>query len=206
MYARSTTIKGDIASLDAGIAYVRDDVMQLIQGIDGCVGLSMLVDRETGHCIATSSWETEEAMRASDSELTPVRARVGEILGATPTTEEWEVAVMHRDHRAHEGSCCRATWLRFNQGEIDRGLDIYRNTLLPQMETLLGFCSASLLVNRAGSRACSTATYDSREAMAASRDKAWAIRDAGVREAGVDVLDVVEFDLVLAHLRLPELV
>ena len=42
--------------------------------------------------------------------------------------------------------------------------------------------------------------------MVASRDRAWALRDTGVRDAGVDVLDVVEYDLVLAHLRLPELV
>ena len=78
--------------------------------------------------------------------------------------------------------------------------------MLPEMEGLPGFCSASLLVNRAAGRACSTTTYDSREAMEASRDRAWTIRDAGVREAGVDVLDVVECDLAVAHLRLPELV
>jgi hypothetical protein len=42
--------------------------------------------------------------------------------------------------------------------------------------------------------------------MDASAQHAWAIREAGVRDAGVDVVDVVECDLVLAHLRLPELV
>ena len=40
--------------------------------------------------------------------------------------------------------------------------------------------------------------------MEASRERSWTIRDAGVRDAGVDVVDVVECDLVLAHLRLPE--
>jgi hypothetical protein len=42
--------------------------------------------------------------------------------------------------------------------------------------------------------------------MEASRERSWTIRDAGVRDAGVDVLDVGEYDLVLARLRLPELV
>ena len=96
--------------------------------------------------------------------------------------------------------------MRLSAGDIDRGIELYRTSLLPEMETLEGFCSASLLVNRDSGRACSTTTYDTREAMDASAHHAWAIREAGVRDAGVDVVDVVECDLVLAHLRLPELV
>lgn len=206
MYARSITIKGDPSALDQGIAYIRDEVMPAVIAMDDCIGLSALVDRESGECIVTSSWRTSEAMMASDLHLAPLRRRGGEIMGAAPRVEVWEVAVMHRDHPAPEGSCCRVVWMRLSSGDLDRGIELFRSALLPEMETLGGFCSASLLVNREEGRACSTTTYDSREAMEVSRDQAWAIRDAGVREAGVDVVDVVECDLVLAHLRLPELV
>jgi quinol monooxygenase YgiN len=206
MYARSITIMGDPGRMDDGIAYVRDEVMPAITAMDGCVGLSMLVDRDTGQCIVTSSWRSEDTMRASDLHLAPIRRRGGEVMGGLPRVEEWEVAVMHRDHEAPEGSCCRVTWMRLNHGDFERGMGLYRSAMLPEMESLEGFCSASLLINRENDRACSTTTYDSRAAMEASRDRAWTIRDAGIREAGVDVLDVVEADLVLAHLRLPELV
>ena len=206
MYARSTTIMGDPARLDDGIAYVRDDVMPTITAMDGCLGLSMLIDRDTGQCIVTSSWDSEEAMQASNLHLAPMRMRGGQIMGGPPEVDEWEVAVMHRDHPAPSGSCCRVTWMRLNHTDIDRDIDLYRAAMLPEMESIEGFCSASLLVNRALGRACNTTTYDSREALDASRERSWTIRDAGVREAGVDVLDVVECDLVLAHLRLPELV
>ena len=206
VYARSITIMGDPHRLEDGIAYVRDEVLPVITTMDGCVGLSMLADRESGQCIVTSSWRDEETMQASDLHLAPLRTRGSQILGANPQVEEWEVAVMHRDHHAPEGSCCRATWLRLNQGDFDRGINLYRTAMLPAMESLEGFCSASLLVNRGLSRACTTTTYDSRAAMDAGRDRAWTIRDAGVREAGVDVLDVAEFDLVVAHLRVPEMV
>ena len=206
MYARSTIIMGDPGRLDDGIAYVRDDVMPTITTMDGCVGLSMLVDRDTGQCIVTSSWDTEDTMKASNLHLAPMRMRGGQIMGGPPEVDEWEVAVMHRDHPAPSGSCCRVTWMRLNHGDIDRGIELYRTAMLPEMESIAGFCSASLLVNRAAGRACNTTTYDSREALDASRERSWTIRDAGIREAGGDVLDVVECDLVLAHLRLPELV
>ena len=206
MYARSITIMGNPEAMDEGIAYVRDEVQPMITAMDGCVGLSMLVDRETGQCIVTSSWQSEDAMRVSDPHLVPLRTRAGQIMQGAPRVEEWEVAVMHRDHAAPEGSCCRVTWMRLNHQDIDRGIQLYRTAMLPDMETLDGFCSASLLVNRTTGRACNTTTYDSREAMDASRDRAWTIRDAGVRDAGVDVLDVVESELAIAHLRLPELV
>ncbi|QIK76772.1 antibiotic biosynthesis monooxygenase family protein [Nocardioides piscis] len=206
MFARSTTIMGNPEALDSGIAFVRDDVMPAILEMDGCVGLSMLVDRESGQCIVTSSWESEEAMRASDLNLRPMRERGGEMLGGEPQVEEWEVASMHRDHTTREGSCCRVAWMRANDNGVDRGIEIYRDSLLPRIEGMPGFCSASLMVNRALHRACSTTTFDSREAMEQSRDEGWAIRDAGVREAGVDVLDVGEYELCLAHLRVPELV
>lgn len=39
--------------------------MPALEEMDGYIGLSMLVDRESGRCIATSAWETEEAQRSS---------------------------------------------------------------------------------------------------------------------------------------------
>ena len=206
MHARSITVMGDPQKIDAGIAFVRDDVLPKITRMDGCIGLSMLVDRESGHCIVTSAWRDEEAMRASDAGMRAARARGGEVLGGEPQVEEWEVAVMHRDHQAPEGSCCRVTWLRMNHGEIDRAIGVFRNGLLPLIEGFDGFCSSSLLMDRMTGRGCATVAFESRAAMDATRDQAWTIRESGAREAGVDVTDVVEFELAIAHLRLPELV
>jgi hypothetical protein len=60
----------------------------------------MLVDRETGHCIVTSSWETEEAMVASDAQLRPVRDRGRDILGGSMEIDEWEITLMHHARHA----------------------------------------------------------------------------------------------------------
>ena len=165
MYARSTTIQGQPSSIDAGIAHMRDSAMSALEGIDGCVGSSLLVDRTSGRCIVTTSWESEEAMRASEESIRPIRDRAAELLGGSRQVEEWEIAAMHREHRASEGGCVRATWVKVGADQIDRGIDFYKMTILPALEELEGFCSGSLLVDRASGRGVASATFDSVEAI-----------------------------------------
>ncbi|MGO9747527.1 MAG: hypothetical protein ACLPPT_15545, partial [Mycobacterium sp.] len=146
MYARSSTIQAQPSAIDAGIAHVRDATMPALGGIEGFTGLSLMVDRSSGHCIATSAWQSEEAMRASEQSVRPVRDRLAEILGGTAQVQEWEIAVLHRDHRSGEGSCVRATWVKVDPDQIDRGIDLVKMTVLPALAELDGFCSASLMV------------------------------------------------------------
>lgn len=206
MHARSITIMGDPQKIDSGIAFVRDEVQPKISAMDGCIGMSMLVNRETGHCIVTSGWRDEASMRASDAGLQAARARGGEILGGEPRVEEWEVGVMHRDHQAPEGSWCRVTWSQLEQGDPDQALEAYRTHVLPRIEALDGFCSVSMLVDRVTGRACGTVAFESQAACEASREQAATVRSAGASAVGVTITDVVEFELAIAHLRLPELV
>jgi hypothetical protein len=205
VYARSTTVLAHLKSIDAGVAHIRDEVMPTLLGMEGCIGLSMLVDRNTGRCIATSAWRTREAMLASERQLRPVRDHLAEILGNRPQVDEWEIAVLHRDHTSRSGACVRASWVRMAPAQADRVVDVYRMGLLPVMQDYDGFCSASLLVDRASGLAVSSVSYDSLESMQRSREKSDALREAGAREAGVEIVEVCEFELTLAHLRVPEM-
>jgi hypothetical protein len=205
MHARSTTFHANRESIDAGIAYIRDDVWPALQAMDGCVGLSMMVDRESGRCIATSAWTNQEAMWVAARRVRPLRDRAAEIMGADTDVDEWEIAYMHRDHPTPEGACVRATWMRMDPASMDRALDIFRLASLPAMEDLPGFCSASMFIDRSRGRAVSSATYDSRETMESSRERAEELRTEGTREAGAEVIDVAEFELALAHLHVPEM-
>ena len=206
MYARSTTIQGQPSSIDAGIAHTRDNVMPALEGIDGCVGLSLLVDRTSGRCIVTSSWESEEAMRASEDAVRPIRDRAVELLGGSREVEEWEIAAMHREHRAGEGACVRATWVKVDPDQLDRGIDFYKMTILPALEDLEGFCSASLLVDRASGRGVAVANFDNAEALERNKGALDTIKATGSREANAEVLDQCDFELAVAHLRVPEMV
>ncbi|HEX5088100.1 MAG TPA: antibiotic biosynthesis monooxygenase [Nocardioides sp.] len=199
MFARSTTFHGMPGNIDAGIRFIKDEAGPMLEQIEGCRGLSMLVDRDTGQCIATSSWDDEAAMRASDAQLRPLRDRGRDILGGSMQVDEWEIAVMHR---THHGECCRVSWL---QGDIDAMTETVRLGILPMIEQTDGFCSASLLVNRSTGLGCATTAWESREAMEASRASADDMRARTASDAGGEVVEVREYELAYAHLHVPEM-
>jgi hypothetical protein len=205
VYARSTSIEAQTSNIDAGIAYVRDEVMPALQDMDGYVGLSLLVDRESGRCIATSAWETEDALRTSTEQAAPLRDRATEIFGGDVTVDPWEIGVLHRDHRSNDGACVRATWIKMPPDQVERAIEFYKTSVLPSLEDLEGFCSASLLINRSSGRGVSSATFDSHDAMERNREQAMELRNTRTRELGADIVDVGEFDLAIAHLRVPEM-
>jgi quinol monooxygenase YgiN len=206
MYARSTTVRGNPQSLDDAIAYLRDEVMPAVQEMDGCIGLSMLCDRDSGRCIATTAWETEEAMHNSESGLHAMRQRYAEMLGGPAEVQEWEIAVLHRTQPAPEAACCRVIWTRGDPANLERSVDAFRMSLLPRLEELPGFCSISMLVDPENGRSVTATVYENRDAMNRAAETAKPMREEFTRQVGSEIMEVAEFDLVLAHLRVPETV
>ena len=138
-------------------------------------------------------------MLASDAQLRPLRDRGRDILGGSMQVDEWEVAVMHR---TQHGECCRVSWL---QGDLDAMNEAFRETVLPRLAQMRGFCSASLLVNRSAGLSCATTAWESRAAMEGSRSAADEMRSRTATEAGGEIVDVHEFVLAYARLHVPEM-
>jgi hypothetical protein len=206
MYARSTTVRGTPQAMDEGIAYVRDTVMPAVQQMHGCIGLSMLADRKSGRSVVTTSWADVEAMQASAEGVMAMRERAAEMLGGPAEVQEWEIALMHRLHTAHHGACARVIWSDGDPAQVDRTLDTFRVGVLPELEDVLGCCSVSVMLDRDTGRAVLTTTYDSPQDMAAAADRAMQLREEFTHQMNRTVTDVAEFELVMAHLRVPETV
>lgn len=204
MHARTTTIEAKHSSIDAGIAYVRDSVMAMLDGLDGHIGLSLLADRSSGRCITASAWRSEEAMHASAEAVRQVRSHAAEIFGGRPDIGEWEIAALHRERHAGQGACVRVTWVKVRQDRVDAGIEMFKTTVLPALSELKGLCSASLLVDRRSGRAVSSAAFDSAEALERNGDRLDRLRDSVSHEADAQVLDERDLELVIAHLRVPE--
>ena len=205
VYARSSTFDAHPSFIDEGIKHVRDTVMPALADIAGSAGMSLLVDRGSGRCIATSSWTDDEALRASEAPVRQLRDRMAEVFHATATVARWDIAALHRDHRSHHGAWVRVAWLDVEPGHLDRVIDVYKMSSLPAMHELAGFCSASLLVDPAAGRVVSSMTFDSTPAEDGARDAVESIGTSEIRESGARLLEVGEFELAIAHLHVPEM-
>jgi quinol monooxygenase YgiN len=206
MYARSTTVRGTPGAMDDGIAFVRDKVMPTIDPMEGCVGLSMLCDRESGRTIVTTAWTDADALHRSAEGVMALRAKAAEIMQGEAEVQEWEIAMLHRLHETHNGACARVIWTQADPAGMDRMLDAFRMTMLTRMEDLPGFDSCSVMVDRATGRAATAVTYDSRHSMEEAEQMGKSMRQDFTGQMGMETTDVAAFDVVLAHLRVPETV
>ena len=207
MYARTATLRGNARAMDDAIAFVRDEWLPSTVGLEGCTGMSMLAARRSGRVIVTTGWETEQSMLASDQAMRSSRARLGKILGAVPVVVQWEVAVMHRADRAADHACCRVTWSALRDpSQVDEDIETFRVSMLPRIESLTGFSSASLMVDRLSGRAVAAVNFVDQEAMLAAGQQADALQQEYARTMGGRITEVAELDLVIAKLRIPETV
>jgi len=205
VYARSTTFQARPESVESGVNLFRDEVMPSLRAMRGCVGVSMIADRRSSRCIATTAWRTLQDMHGSVAAVRPMRERVSRTLGGFAEVEEWDIAAVHRERHAMQDSCMRVTWLRVESGQAASVVDAFTFASLPAMTNRQGFCGASLLMHREWSRAVVSVSFRDREAMEATHGLAGMVSSDGTSDAGLGVIEVREFDVVMAHLHIPEM-
>jgi quinol monooxygenase YgiN len=207
VFARTTIIQGDPAKLDEELMHMRDQVLPEVTRMDGCMGVSMLVSRESGRCILTTAWESQEARDDSLAKVRPLREDAERRMSSGPSeVYQWEVAAVHRDHPVPEGACARLTWVKATDtSNVDRMTDIYKVGVLPRLQDFDGFCSASLFVDRESSRGVGTVIFDRRDQLEGTRDATRRIRERATGEMGATVEDVEELEVAFAHLHVPEM-
>ena len=200
VHSRTATFQGRSDTIDAGVTYLRNDAVPAILAMPACIGMSVLAARESGLCIVTTAWETRDAMHASVSKIRPIRERIAKTLGGIAEVEEWEVAAMNRLHSSALAACARVTWMRVDRADADEVIKDFHAETLPALRAVRGFCSTSLLVNRERGRVAVSVAYDGPEAMQRRMS-----RSDGRHQVRDNIIDVRDFDLVMPHLRVPDL-
>lgn len=111
---------------------------------------------------------------------------------------------MHRVLDAPAGARARVTWLRTEPHAVPRAVDAVRLSLMPKLDDLPGFCSVSVMVRRDDGLTVAAVSYDSSEHLEQAGAGAREFREEFAPAMGIEVLDTTEFEVAIAHLRVPE--
>ena len=92
MIAKVRTLEVPVDEVDAGVTYLRSQMLPAARQVDGFHGMIGLVDRQRGKAVTVTLWASEEALNTS--EAAGARLRAGG--GAPPhqaVVERYEVVV-----------------------------------------------------------------------------------------------------------------
>ena len=94
MHARVTTLEVPPDRMDDAKRHVQERVLPQLSQMEGFKGFVALGSRQSGKLQGVAFWENEEALRATDEAVVPVRQGAAEASGGTVVSvEEYEVFV-----------------------------------------------------------------------------------------------------------------
>ncbi len=94
MHARLTTIEGVPDKMDDATRHVREQTLSQLQQMEGFRGFVALGDRQSGKLLGLAFWEDEEALSATEQEVSGVRSGAADAVGGTVVSvEQYEVVV-----------------------------------------------------------------------------------------------------------------
>lgn len=94
MYARVTTLEVPPDRMDDATHHVQERVLAQLRQMDGFKGFIALGSSQSGKLQGVAFWESEEALRATDEAVAPIRQGAAEAAGGTVAgVEEFEVRV-----------------------------------------------------------------------------------------------------------------
>ena len=94
MHVRVTTLEVPPDRMDDAKRYVQERLLPQLRQMEGFMGFVALGSSQSGKLQGVAFWESEEALRATDEAVVPVREGAAEASGGTVVSvEEYEVFV-----------------------------------------------------------------------------------------------------------------
>ena len=94
MYARVNRFKDDPDTIDASEQFAEREIVPQLEQVPGFLGVLSLVDRTSGRSLAITFWESESAMRDSETKADRLRDEIADETGSrVETVERYEVAL-----------------------------------------------------------------------------------------------------------------
>jgi len=186
VHVRMTTITG-ATNIDAGVDFLRDQVVPQVAQQNGFQGLIASSDRAAGVVGVITIWDSEEALLASESAVAKNREEAAGVLGGgQPDVRIFEQPVGETGDTPLAAGCpLRIRPFRVDPGQIDKILSVFTAEVLPQIKAVPGFRGVRFMIDRAtGEGSVGTAWADEdalRAADAGFEQRSQQVRDLGVR-------------------------
>lgn len=149
MFVRITTVTG-ARNLDAGIEYLRQEVVPQLRGQNGFRGLAVSGDPVTGLAHILAQWATRSDLDASESAVDKARHEAVEVMGGQVTVERFEQLLWEGSGTLPgPGARLHIRHIRMAPELIEENFTYFKESVLPQIRSNPGFLGVRLLVDRA---------------------------------------------------------
>jgi predicted ester cyclase/heme-degrading monooxygenase HmoA len=201
MHVRMNVMTGDPARLEEANRYLEGTARPHVEAQHGSRGLAFLTNAALGTCVIASYWDTHDAMTSSEQAVQVSRKEMTEMIGGTVAVEHYEVPVFVRRSRPQRGAGVRLTRIEGHPGSIEAAIEEFRNTAVPSMMEMAGLCSAQLAIDRATGRGVVVTTWETADALNASRADAARLRASQAALTHAQVRSVEEYTLMFSSVR-----
>lgn len=167
MYTRLLTFTG-ATDIDAGVQYLTDEAMPVLEAQKGFRGVSASADRSGGVLTILSMWETEADRSASDSALGKARDEAIKRAGGTLEIQNFEQVVQSIVQPPVPGCQLNVVRIRMEPGSIDANIEWFKDQVLPQISAQPGFCALRNMVDRETGQALTGSVFVDRKSADAS--------------------------------------
>ncbi len=175
MHARVTTSTIQLDKIDEGLRIFRDSIVPEAQKQNGFSDILMLIDRATGKCTVYALWASEADLRATEASghYQSQVARLASLMVGQPTREICEVTVNELSTVKTGTLRGRVSTAMFQQGKIDEGIRIVRDSIVPEAKKQQGFDGLLSVLDRGMGKGILLTLWESEADVSASESSGY---------------------------------
>jgi hypothetical protein len=147
MYIRLLTFSG-ATNIDAGVEYLRDQVVPVLDVQHGYRGVSASADRPGAILSILSLWDTIADRAASDNSLGKAREEALNLVGGSLSIENFEQVVRSVVKIPVPGCALHVSRVSMDPASVDGNITFFKHEMLPRIEAAPGFCALRNMVDR----------------------------------------------------------
>jgi hypothetical protein len=199
MYTRLLTFTG-ATSIDAGVDYVRERALPILEAQHGFRGISASADRTGNLMSILSLWDTEADRSASDSALGKARDEALKIVGGSLEIENFEEVVQVITKPPVAGCVLNVVRVRMEPESVEGQIAWFKESIVPMITSQQGFCALRNMVDRTSGRALSGSIFEDKKSAEASL-AAIPERRSAAEERGVTFESIDQREILLSQIK-----